>query len=97
MVWGTHGLLYGGGFCPIYLRRCCAQLGNVAPRAATQLPCSFSLQISSKEEPRHYSAKIAWNARNNSHMPLLATGAPAINCAVKVGAAGLTSVCRVVE
>jgi stage V sporulation protein SpoVS len=41
-------------------------------------------QISSKEEPRHYSAKIAWNARNNSHMPLLATGAPAINCAVKV-------------
>ena len=42
------------------------------------------LQISSKEEPRHYSAKIAWNARNNSHMPLLATGAPAINCAIKV-------------
>ena len=45
------------------------------------------VQISSKEEPRHYSAKIAWNARNNSHMPLLATGAPAINCAIKVGAA----------
>jgi stage V sporulation protein SpoVS len=41
------------------------------------------IKISSKEEPRHYSAKIAWNARNNSHMPLLATGAPAINCAVK--------------
>ena len=46
------------------------------------------LQISSKEEPRHYSAKIAWNARNNSHMPLLATGAPAINCAIKVREAG---------
>lgn len=41
------------------------------------------IKISSKEEPRHYSAKIAWNARNNSHMPLLATGAPAINCAIK--------------
>ncbi len=50
-----------------------------------QLPLPPPLpQISSKEEPRHYSAKIAWNARNNSHMPLLATGAPAINCAIKV-------------
>lgn len=41
------------------------------------------IKISSKEEPRHYSAKIAWNARNNTNMPLLATGAPAINCAIK--------------
>ena len=49
-------------------------------------------QISSKEEPRHYSAKIAWNARNNSHMPLLATGAPAINCAIKVRAAAMWAV-----
>ena len=54
------------------------------------------LQVSSKEEPRHYSAKIAWNARNNSHMPLLATGAPAINCAIKVcGVCGRTRAFRV--
>ena len=55
------------------------------PHPATRLPPAAPPQISSKEEPRHYSAKIAWNARNNSHMPLLATGAPAINCAIKVG------------
>ena len=60
-------------------------------RSTSHMPAlrRLPLQISSKEEPRHYSAKIAWNARNNSHMPLLATGAPAINCAIKVrGAAG---------
>lgn len=49
------------------------------------LPATPS-QISSHEEPRQYAGKIAWNARNNTHMPLLATGPPAINVAIKVRA-----------
>lgn len=65
------------------------QAGSLPPHCTAKNASAFPSplhprQISSKEEPRHYSAKIAWNARNNSHMPLLATGAPAINCAIKV-------------
>lgn len=42
------------------------------------------IRVTGKEEARHYAPKIAWNARNNSHMPLLCTGPPAINVAIKV-------------
>ncbi|KAL6766956.1 EZY7 [Auxenochlorella protothecoides x Auxenochlorella symbiontica] len=41
------------------------------------------IKISSREEPKHYASKIAWNARGDRHMPLIATGAPAINIAIK--------------
>lgn len=41
------------------------------------------IRVTGKEEARHYAPKIAWNARNASHMPLLCTGPPAINTAIK--------------
>ncbi len=45
----------------------------------------MSLQVTANQEPRAYAAKLAWNARKNELMPMLATGPPAINTAVKVG------------
>eukprot|EP00887_Chlorella_sp_A99_P006943 scaffold2.g6943.t1 len=43
------------------------------------------IRVTGKEEARHYAPKIAWNARNSTHMPLLCTGAAAINTAIKAG------------
>lgn len=51
-------------------------------------------QISSKEEPKHYAGKLAWNARNKTHMPLLATGPTAINTAIKVRLSLPAGACR---
>ncbi len=74
-----RGLLLATSTCG-----CTLEWARGLPATLILFAATLLAQISSKEEPRHYSAKIAWNARNNSHMPLLATGAPAINCAIKV-------------
>lgn len=41
------------------------------------------MKVSAAGDPKTYAGKVAWNARNKTPMPLLATGAAAINVATK--------------
>ncbi|GAB4813331.1 hypothetical protein N2152v2_000377 [Parachlorella kessleri] len=56
--------------------------GRAADPAEEAYLANF-IKVTASQEPRTYAAKLAWNARKNELMPMLATGPPAINTAVK--------------